>query len=95
MDEFESVDTEEELRESYPFLFGDVAEGAWDPPGYKLSPEQEKFRETQRQKLLEERIVVDEHGENYQYIDDELGVSQANVSRCLKAADQGEMPLSL
>lgn len=70
MDEFESIDTEEELRESYPFLFGDVAEGAWDPPGYKLSPEQEKFRETQRQKLLEERIVVDEHGENYHYIDE-------------------------
>ena len=49
MDRFDDpVDTEEELRESYPFLYGDVAEGAWDPPGYKLTPEQEKFRETRR-----------------------------------------------
>ena len=66
----EGLETEEELRESYPHLYGDVAPGAWDPPEYQLTPEQEKFRQLQKAKLREEMRVAEEHGENYQYIDE-------------------------
>ena len=68
--EDEGLETEEELRESYPHLYGDVAPGAWDPPGYQLTPEQEKFRQTERAKLLEKMRVVEEHGENYHHIEE-------------------------
>jgi hypothetical protein len=61
MDRFDDpVDTEEDLRESCPFLYDDVAEGAWEPLGSQLSPEREKFRETQRAKLAEQRRVAGE-----------------------------------
>ena len=63
------LDTEEELRESYPHLYGGN-ERPYEPPAYKLTPEQEKFRETERAKWRERFAVVEEHGEDYHTIDE-------------------------
>jgi hypothetical protein len=60
MDRFDDpIETEEELRESYPHLYG-MEEDPYEPPPYKLTAEQEKFRETQRAKLVEHRRVAGE-----------------------------------
>ena len=65
----DSLETEEELRESYPHLYGGN-ETPYEPPGYQLTPEQEKFRETERAKWLARFAVVEEHGEDYHNIDE-------------------------
>ena len=66
----EELETEEELREAYPFLYGDVAEGAWEPPGYQLSPMHQQLLDQERAKLAARREVADEHGEDYHNIDE-------------------------
>jgi KaiC/GvpD/RAD55 family RecA-like ATPase len=68
-DDDDGLETEEELRESYPFMYGGD-EKPYEPAGYKYTPEQQKFLDTQRAKLAEERRVVEEHGENYHHIDE-------------------------
>jgi len=60
----EELETEEELRESYPHLYG-IHEDPYEPPPYKLTVEQEAFRATERAKLAERRRVVEEHGEDH------------------------------
>ena len=60
-DDDDGLETEDELRESYPHLYGGN-EKPYEPPGYKYTPEQQKFLDTQRAKLAEERRVVEEHG---------------------------------
>ncbi|MEO5859060.1 MAG: AAA family ATPase [Pyrinomonadaceae bacterium] len=62
--EDEGLETEEELRESYPHLYGGTEE-PYEPPPYKLTAEQEAFRATERAKLLARRVVAEEHGEDY------------------------------
>lgn len=66
MDQYEPIDTEEELRESYPWMYEDEVV-PYTPPGYKLSPAQEKIRQTELEKLRAERIVAERHGQNFHY----------------------------
>lgn len=65
------IDTEEELRETYPHLYG-IEEKPYEPPGYELSPKHQKFLDEQRAKLSERREFEDEFGEQYQHSIDDL-----------------------
>jgi len=69
MSQYDDLEDEEELRESYPHLYGGN-ETPYEPPGYQLTPEQEKFRETERAKWLARFAVVEKHGEDYHNIDE-------------------------
>jgi hypothetical protein len=88
MDDFERyddpIDTDEELRESYPFLYDDL-EKPYEPPGYRLSPKHQNFLDEQRAKLADRREFEDEFGEEYQHsIDDPTDemLPTLNFRRC-------------
>lgn len=63
------LETEEELRESYPHLYG-IEEPPYQPPEYQLSPHHQKILDEERSKLAERRRVVEEHGEDYHNVDE-------------------------
>ena len=66
-DDDEPLETEEELRESYPWMYGGN-EKPYEPPAIRLNAEQQKVLDTKRAEIIARNEVVDEHGENYHYI---------------------------
>ncbi len=59
---------EAEARERYPFLYGEVDK--WEPPQYKLTPKQEKYRDYMRRKVAAEGVVRGRNGVNYHAMDE-------------------------
>ncbi len=64
----ESIDTLEELMESYPHLYGGN-EKPYEPPPIRLNAEQQRVLDTTRAEIVARDQVVEEHGENYHYVD--------------------------
>jgi hypothetical protein len=63
------LETDEEVREKYPWLYG-IQEEPYEPPGYKLSPKHQKFLDEQRAKFAEQRQFVEEYGEELHTVDE-------------------------
>ncbi len=69
MSQYDDLEDEDELRESYPHLYGGN-EAPYEPQGHTLSLKHQKVLDEERSKLAERRRVVDEHGDDYHNIDE-------------------------